>query len=174
MTEGVSGITTGPDGALWFTYSVTTSTGGGPRVGRMSTAGQATEFTLPSEASLTPVGQNSRIVSGPGGKLWFTMESLGATNFIGAASTSGEITVYGIPTMPTKTVPGAGACGIAAGPDGNIWFAERAFGAIVRMTPSGTMTDVVHSTAGLTVGVTAGPDGNIWYTQNGGIGRTKP
>jgi streptogramin lyase len=174
----VSGITAGPDGALWFTYSVTAPTATGPRVGRMTTAGQATEFPLPSAQSTTPVGPNSRIVSGPGGNLWFTMDSLGATNYIGVASTSGAIMTYAIPAIPpsaSQPVIGASACGIAAGPDGNLWFAERAFGAIVRMTPSGTMTEVIaRSTTRGPCGITAGPDGNIWFTKSGAIGRTTP
>ena len=167
-------ITAGPDGALWFTFDITAPSGAGPRVGRMSTAGQFTEFSLPSEASFTPVGPDSRIATGPDGKLWFTMGSLAAINYIGVASTSGATAVYAIPeARPPNN--GAGACGIAAGPDGNLWFAERAFGTIVRITPSGTMTEVLpRSTTRSPCGVTKGPDGNIWFTESSAIGRLTP
>ena len=54
-------ITAGPDGNLWFTeYS-------GNKIGRITTAGAITEFTIPTAAS-SPVG----ITAGPDGNLWFT------------------------------------------------------------------------------------------------------
>ena len=54
-------ITAGPDGALWFTeYSAN-------RIGRITTAGVITEYTVPT-ASSKPYG----IAVGPDGALWFT------------------------------------------------------------------------------------------------------
>ena len=71
--------------------------------------------------------------------------------------------------------------GIAAGLDGNIWFAEYEFFAgipkIVRMTPTGDRTEFPQ---GLDTNFIApGPDGNLWFTaddvggftQNAVIGR---
>src|SRR5215203_2454606 len=55
-----AGITTGPDGALWFTER------GGDKIGRITTAGVITEFPLPTAGS--PRG----ITTGPDGALWFT------------------------------------------------------------------------------------------------------
>ena len=56
-----AGITTGPDGALWFTeYS-------GDNIGRVTTAGVFAEFPIPS-ANSQPTG----ITTGPDGALWFT------------------------------------------------------------------------------------------------------
>jgi virginiamycin B lyase len=58
------GITTGPDGALWFTGL---NTSGGPDIiGRLSTAGDFTLFPLPDDMSPT------NITTGPDGALWFT------------------------------------------------------------------------------------------------------
>ena len=174
-----SGITAGPDGALWFTFSVTSSppNPSGPRLGRMSTTGVATDFPVPTGAFPLPVGQSSRITSGPGGKLWFTVTSIAADNFIGFASVSGDVMSYAIPAMPRLSASGAITCGIAAGPDGNLWFAEQNsnFAAIVRMTPSGTMTGIVPgSTMRNPCGVAAGPDGNVWFTESNAIGRVTP
>ena len=69
--------------------------------------------------------------------------------------------------------------GIAAGPDGNLWFTEVTGpnqGAIGRIDP--TTGDVTEFTAGISPfaslsGVTAGPDGNLWFTEKNGnrIGR---
>jgi virginiamycin B lyase len=60
--------------------------------------------------------------------------------------------------------------GLAAGPDGNLWFGLSA-GAIGRMTPSGTVT---RFSGGLRTGaspndITAGPDGNLWFTDTGAV-----
>jgi streptogramin lyase len=59
--------------------------------------------------------------------------------------------------------------GIAAGADGNIWFAEgQGSGKIGRISTSGTITEF---TTGLTrppEGIAAGPDGNVWFTASNG------
>src|ERR1700680_2197856 len=52
-------ITTGPDGALWFTEA--------NKIGRVTTSGVFTEYTIPTANSL-PYG----IISGSDGALWFT------------------------------------------------------------------------------------------------------
>jgi virginiamycin B lyase len=66
------GITTGPEGALWFTESSCIRQPGsrcivGNKIGRITTTGLVTEFTIPSDGS----GPHS-ITSGPDGALWFT------------------------------------------------------------------------------------------------------
>src|SRR5258706_184806 len=59
---GSSGITSGPDGALWFTEHAAA------KIGRVTTAGTVTnEFPLPTHNS-EPEG----IVAGRDGALWFT------------------------------------------------------------------------------------------------------
>ncbi|MEO8191068.1 MAG: hypothetical protein ABI682_12065 [Acidobacteriota bacterium] len=63
--------------------------------------------------------------------------------------------------------------GIAAGPDGNVWFTERNASKIGRITPSGVVTEFSIPTAGSEpTSITRGPDGNLWFTENAGkIGR---
>jgi streptogramin lyase len=69
---------------------------------------------------------------------------------------------------------------ITAGPDGNLWFTEKAApGRIGRITPAGVISEF---SAGLTIGsqpesIVAGPDGNLWFTETanpGRIGRITP
>jgi streptogramin lyase len=55
-------ITTGRDGALWFTERI------GNKIGRITTAGVITEFPIPTDSVSLPRG----ITSGPDGALWFT------------------------------------------------------------------------------------------------------
>src|SRR5213082_1244486 len=58
-SAGPIGITSGPDGNLWFTA--------GNDIGRITTAGSVTAFPVPT-ASSGPQG----IATGPDGNLWFT------------------------------------------------------------------------------------------------------
>ncbi len=58
--------------------------------------------------------------------------------------------------------------GIAAGPDGNIWFTEFAGDRIGRINP--TTFAITEFSTGMSVGagpegITAGPDGNLWFTE---------
>ena len=54
--------------------------------------------------------------------------------------------------------------GIAAGPDGNLWF-PTTFG-VVRMTPAGASTLFSASTiTGGRANIAAGPDGRMWFTE---------
>jgi virginiamycin B lyase len=55
------GITSGPDGNLWFTEA------NGNKIGRLTSQGIITEFAIPTQNS-EPYG----ITSGPDGNLWFT------------------------------------------------------------------------------------------------------
>jgi virginiamycin B lyase len=59
-------VTLGPDGALWFSeYGLPANSG--HRIGRFTTAGATTEYTLPSS-----IAAPYQIASGPDGALWFT------------------------------------------------------------------------------------------------------
>ena len=64
--------------------------------------------------------------------------------------------------------------GIAAGPDGNLWFADDT--RIGQLTPEGQITEFTNATLGNTLGITAGPDGNLWFTEPSvdRIGRITP
>jgi virginiamycin B lyase len=67
--------------------------------------------------------------------------------------------------------------GIAAGPDGNIWFAERGGNKIGRATPAGVVTEYqVPTAAASPTGIVTGGDGNLWFAENTAakIGRISP
>ena len=59
--------------------------------------------------------------------------------------------------------------GIAAGPDGNIWFTEVP-GRIGRITPSGAVTEFSSGISGGSTprDIALGPDGNLWFTEGTG------
>src|SRR5207244_2969742 len=62
--SGPTGITLGPDGALWFTEQF------GDQVGRITTAGTFTEFGAAS--GITAGSAPLTITTGPDAALWFT------------------------------------------------------------------------------------------------------
>jgi virginiamycin B lyase len=187
-------ITTGPDGALWFTEQT------GNNIGRITVEGSFTEYPIP-----TPNSAPEAIVLGPDGALWFT-EQFG--NKIGRVTTGGIFTEYPIPVprgRPFALVVGSdhalwftysksigrlttagsltgypiptgsfGANAIALGPDGALWFTDVGWSdnRIGRITVSGAFTKYPVSQAGQTIfGITSAPDRAVWFTLSGEIGR---
>src|SRR5262249_2400976 len=63
---GATAITAGRDGNLWFTDPV-----GVGQVGRITPAGQVTEFTPPSTDNGPSLGAGNAITAGPDGNVWF-------------------------------------------------------------------------------------------------------
>jgi|HubBroStandDraft_6_1064221.scaffolds.fasta_scaffold00003_187 virginiamycin B lyase len=72
---------------------------------------------------------------------------------------------------------GSQPLGIAAGPDGGVWFTEIAGNRIGRITYHGAISEFTlpHSGSSPTF-IAAGPDGNMWFTEGSGnaIGRITP
>jgi virginiamycin B lyase len=149
---GPMGISSGPDGALWFTeFSAN-------KIGRISTAGALTDFAIP-----TPGSKPQEIVAGPDGALWFVEL---AANKIGRVSTAGAFTEYVIPTPDSQPV------GIVSGPDGALWFTENKSGKVGRVTTDGTVTEfalrkTVQPSGIYPRGIASGPDGALWFTEPG-------
>jgi streptogramin lyase len=139
------GITTGPNGALWFTDD------GNQVIGSITTAGA---YAL--QEPITGQEVSTGITSGPGKKLWFTLgdESGG----IGSITTFGDVQLF-------KDRGGEYTQGITVGPDGALWFAEEN-GTVGRMTPDGKVRHfAVASSDAELAGIVTGPDGNLWVTQ---------
>jgi virginiamycin B lyase len=71
------------------------------------------------------------------------------------------------PQPSVRTYPlgaeGAGPYGIAAGPDGAMWFAETHADRVGRITASGTIQEhALPSPSSEPHGITVGPDGALW------------
>ena len=98
------GITTGPDGNLWFT-EVT-----GNRIGRITPGAPntITEFPIPTADS-----RPFAIVTGPDGNLWF--------GEAGGGEGIGRISPNSPNTITEFSIPGGD---ITNGPDGNLWFTQ--------------------------------------------------
>ncbi|MGH7685592.1 MAG: virginiamycin B lyase family protein [Candidatus Dormibacteria bacterium] len=143
-TSGSQGMTTGPDGAIWYC--------GGSGIVRLTTTGVESDFATASSGC-------TEVVTGADGNLWYT--SYGGV--VGRLSPSGNDTEFSI----------ANDGYIAPGPDGNLWVSE-AFsgtfgqdGTLRRIAPDGSVTDFPVTGASPTCCgqqiITAGPDGNMWY-----------
>src|SRR5262249_2090954 len=66
---------------------------------------------------------------------------------------------------------GSQPLGIAAGPDGNLWFTEFEGGRVGPITPAGAVTEFTTGAANAT-GITVGPDGALWFLDFAGrVGR---
>jgi streptogramin lyase len=160
-TEGALGITAGPDGNVWFTEPITGA------VGRITPAGQVTEFP-------TPVHDPVAITTGPDGNLWFAGGQLG-NGSIGRITPAGQVTEFTLPEMISA------ASGITAGPDGNLWFTENVYPnaeRVGRITPAGQITEfTIPVPSGIfgTIGpITAGPGGNLWFAHDGILASISP
>ena len=140
-TKYLNGITSGPDGALWFTETAT--------IGRITTSGALTEFPLPSSLPL-------KITSGPDGALWFT--DGGLMGRIGRITTAGASTWYPVPT------PDPALFGICTGPDGALWFTEQYAEKLGRITTSGAITEFPMPLYTNGTAITTGSDGSLWTT----------
>ena len=169
------GITTGPDGRLWFTEYF------GNKIGRITTAGvigAGDEIPLPT-AAVSPSG----ITTGPDGNLWFTELAGGDHSRIGRitpnATSSSDVLEIPVPT------PNSSPEGIAAGPDGRIWFVEYGSqdgGRVGVLSTSATMTSDITE-FGISVaapispfGIVNGPGGKLWFSAFNAnrIGRIAP
>jgi len=170
-SSGPHGITSGPDGSLWFTeYD-------GNKIGRITPAGVITEFPLPVARSFP-----SGITTGPDGDLWFVESRCvqcengsalpGNVEVIGRITTAGVITEF---TTPSNSwFDGPLSIGIVTGLDGNVWFTEPGFDStkfdsgdkIGMITPAGVITELhVPTQRSEPLSITNGPDGALWFVE---------
>jgi virginiamycin B lyase len=155
-------VAVGSDGATWFTEF------NEPKIGRVDTFGNLTEYTIPSG------NYGVEIAAGQSGMLWFTeIIPTGGPNpaAVGSISTSGSIVEYPVPNAASSQLQG-----IALGSDGNMWFVDSGNDAIGTITPAGiiTMHGGIHLGA-FPFDITSGPvaDNDLWFTEKdlGRVGR---
>ena len=146
----------GPDGNLWFT-EVTRQQDRADHDGRRHHRVPDPDGRQPAR----PASRPARTATSGSPRV--------RGNKIGRITTAGVITEFPVPTAGSSPV------GIAAGPDGNLWFTEyarqqdRADHDRPASSPSSRSPRQQQSLAG----IAAGPDGNLWFTEVDGnkIGR---
>jgi virginiamycin B lyase len=142
-------ITTGADGAIWFTIDYPAT------IGRLTMDGKYHRF-------LIDVSPNT-ITATPDGKVWFTSSH---ANTIGWVDRSGKTVLLPIPgdVNPGPIIPGPGG----------MWYGG--VNLLGRLAPDQTITNYwpksPNSGAG---GIVIGPDGAIWFTEfySNAIGRIR-
>jgi len=143
-------ITAGPDGAVWFTFPNSVPSYDTGKIGRITSAGDATFFQIPW------VSDAESITSGPDGNLWFADHVAKA---VGRLTPAGVFTKFPIPG-PTGTYPYQ----ITSGPDGALWFTDINDHRVGRLTTTGQVRFFPVESEGYPDAIAAGPDGNVWFT----------
>jgi streptogramin lyase len=179
-------ILSGSDSNLWFpaiAYANFTTSKPSGAIGRLAPAGQFQMFPLPD-----PDSYPTMITFASDGSVWFTVfQGKGRLNppgdtkpsFAGGYNEIGHLTPDGkfrIFALPSSIGQNASLAGIAAGPDGNLWFTENldingsTSQLIGRMTPAGIFSDFpLHGLLAYSHlrHIIAGPDGNLWFSIEG-------
>lgn len=153
----VSNIVNGPDGNVWFADGTT-------QIDQITPAGVIRTFPLP-QGGESPV-------AGPDRNLWFFVSRpMG----IERLTPTGQLTGFRPEPhlSPTGLLPEeeGNVNTLIVGADGNLWFTERPWPIIGRITPDGDITEYwPPTTGGRTISVlgqlAASPDGSIVYTMN--------
>lgn len=142
----VGWLATGPDGDVWFCERDT------GKVGRIDASGQMREYALPRPDAL-PQG----IVFAPDGNVYVTEQG---SNALARLNPTTDLVVdIPVPTPNSTTQSGA------LGPDGAIWFVERAAAQVGRMTLDGHFTEYQLAERAFPNRIITGPDGALWFTE---------
>ncbi len=162
--HGISAITVGPDGNLWFVESTGETE---YKIVKMAPSGKVEgEYAIPLVEGEKYYFMGG-ITAGPEKEnaLWFTLRSFyKGFGRIGKITTSGTITEY---ALPFESAPS----GLTVGPDGNLWFTEgegpEKKSWVGKITTSGTATEYSLPEGSKPLYITAGSDGNLWFTESG-------
>jgi streptogramin lyase len=152
------GITTGPDGRIWFTEWDTTP-GHSDLIGRITPLPGSGLLDFEHPVMPTTNGRPVRIRSGPDGNLYFSEVN---------GNKIGRVTVAGVVSEPYST-PGRNPRGITTGPDGNLWYAGA--NQVGRIVPGGSPPFAEFPCprpACDPYEITPGPDGKLWFTESNG------
>lgn len=141
-------MTFGPDGNLWFGFTVSTDQTYLTSIIRMTPSGAMTTLPLPSNIPAL------RLLFGPDGALWF---SEGST--LGRLATNGHLSEYPVPT-PLQNDQIVSLC---IGSDGALWYTWFRSNHIGRMTLDGKGQDFTAPYIGGRI--IKGPDGALWFTE---------
>ena len=151
---------------LTLTLGVTNNQTAGVSAGLVTLSGP-TRISAPAQAP---------IIAHYNGK-WLSSATISVTSSQSIAGTITAATLTTTPTVVHEYALGFSPLGLANGPDGNIWIAERSNDAIGSITTG----DVVAGPWTTTVGggpvyIAQGADGNMWFTENGlaKIGKVTP
>jgi virginiamycin B lyase len=133
-------------------------------VGPASAAAAPTiDGTFPLSSEL---GSNNKIVAGPDGNIWVTVED--ATKDVARITPSGQVQEFDIEGIEN-------AVGIVPGPDGNLWVTDVEKAAhFSPADPEGTDQAFTVAGIGAESQIVAGPDGQMWVASNNSVVNFSP
>jgi virginiamycin B lyase len=156
-SSDLANIATGPDGSLWFTEK------GANKVGRITTAGQITEYPIPNNASgLSDTGPTNIVESG--GAMWFLTDIGQSVYRITSGGTYTQ--VYNQQTY--------NASNLAPSSSGGVWlmmtngdgFAQDG-DALALVDPDGKATGYPATHPNHMYAIALAPNGRVWYNNQG-------
>ena len=111
-------------------------------------------------------GSGGPVTTQTGGTPTVSLGSPTASGPPASNSQRGLVTTFQDPNLSHS------AFGIAAGPDGALWFTVPESNSVGRLTTAGAFTDFSDRSVGNAGFITSGPDGALWFTESSGsIGR---
>jgi virginiamycin B lyase len=141
-------ITTGPDGAAWFTLAGSTAN---KEFGRIAADGTITEFD-------TPAAQNATALTAAGGSIWLGYDS-GVIKVDPANPNAGVAT-------PSGAKINGNPLDMAADGAGNVWVVDGNGVVRVNTAAAPTFDDVPSGAGGREIAL--GGDGRMWWADFGG------
>ncbi|HTL53599.1 MAG TPA: hypothetical protein VL860_13565 [Planctomycetota bacterium] len=151
-------ICVGPDGNLWVTEVIK------HQIVKVTPTGEVTEFPVPEKNC----GVLQGIAAGPDGQIWFTSREENAIRTISVAGKFGAS--FEIPSAVADYIGKTATKSswpreIAPGPDGNLWFAEKATDKIAKIDKTGKIVEyALPNPKSEPYCIVTGPDKKIWYT----------
>jgi virginiamycin B lyase len=153
--SGLTDIATGRDGSLWFSEQK------GYKVGRITTSGQISEWTIPrDDPDDTDYGPEQLTVA-QDGRVWVLSDAHASAFVIDPAVPNvpvGRFAVNG------DELGGRRGNDIAAAPDGTVWVTDSLGDGVLRIAPDGRSADTRGGAPECDFdGIVApGPDGRMW------------
>jgi virginiamycin B lyase len=150
----------GSDGNVWF------STNNPVTIGRITPAGQVTQFADPTTGATLAAD----FTLGSDSNVWF-LDMQGQVERIGRVTPAGQISEFLIPAFKGNRVS---VNLLTLGSDGNIWFTSNTFvgrgtvsnGFIGRVTTAGQISEFGTPTAVSDPhDIALGSDGNLWFNE---------
>jgi virginiamycin B lyase len=153
--SGLTDLATGKDGSLWFSEQK------GGKVGRITTAGQITEWTIPKDGDF---GAEELTVAADG-RVWVLSDAHASAFVIDPAVPNTPVGRYAV---NGDELGGRRGNDIAAAPDGSVWITDSLGDGILRIDPSGRGIDTRDGPPDCDFdGIIApGPDGRMWCADN--------
>jgi streptogramin lyase len=140
-------------GNAWFTQPGDVNAPGTSNIGRIDAATGVVTTTPTTDGSTTVAPRDVTVAAD--GQVWFTARF--APQAVGRLDpTTNSVTLF--------PVENTGPAGIAASPEGSVWFTQETLGNAARITNAGVITEGKAVKGSGPFGIAVAPNGDPWYT----------